>query len=459
MELPKFRKPGISGKDLVTSVKVAAVTTAVVGGFVAAGGRVDSQSVPTGKQLTFHTAQFGPFDGHLVDDMVSQSRVVDVNGDGLLDVYLNPNILLIQNPNTHQLEQKKADIQVPGLNWADPKLADLNKDGLIDITYYNGEDGTIDTVLQKKPLVFGDPRQYDIKADMAAGTVKDFDGDGFPDLISPMYKPQIGSDEGISVYLNDRLGGFRIPALNFFINDAGAHIPYQADMADLNGDAKPDPFLIDRMSATVGGDLTMFLSPNYNPYQGKSPLQFVELGQYPHIAQLDGDRISDLVLSGDEYRHYGINVVWGGSFEISSVKREDLPEFYRWTLGGANLNPGAGDIDKDNQDELLINGYYTDEVTIYDSNNRLFTKRQALKLPAKFQRMGSFEANVGDLDNNGRPDIQVMVKDHEEDGKKNVVIFYQDESPNPVVSPTPTNSSTGAEASLYFPAAFRNWLP
>src|SRR5207245_5542094 len=117
-------------------------------------------------------------------------------------------------------------------------VADLNRDGILDLAVTNSEDGTLTIFLGKGDGTFGPAQNFGIRSQYLrlklSLAVGDFNGDGIPDLV--VVDPQSHPNEGmVNILLGNGDGTFQ-PALTF----SAGFGPVSVAVGDFNGDGKQD---------------------------------------------------------------------------------------------------------------------------------------------------------------------------------------------------------------------------
>ena len=205
---------------------------------------------------------------------------VDVNNDGLLDIYIcrfgAPNLLYInQGDGTFKEEAAKRGLAVVDASGM-AAFCDYDRDGWLDVyiqtnmldasahpngqrgyLFHNNGDGTFTNVTEHAGI-YGETLSH-------SAIWWDFDGDGWPDLY--VTNDFAGTDR---LYHNNRDGTF-----TDVINQVVPHTPYSsmgADLGDVNNDGLIDLFVADMAATTHEKDQRgMALSRSTNTLDEENP--------------------------------------------------------------------------------------------------------------------------------------------------------------------------------------------
>ncbi|OLY94206.1 Repeat domain-containing protein [Cnuella takakiae] len=210
-----------------------------------------------------------------------------------------------------------------------PKLAvaDVNGDGLDDFYAGGAKDqagvlmlGRIggDFVAVKIPVFEADRYSEDV-----AALFTDVNGDNFPDLVVASGGNELlAADPRLwdRLYLNDGKGGFaKSKGLPFISSNKSC-----VAAADVDGDGDRDLFLgVLANSVAYGVPQTSVLllndgKGNFTKAEGRMPLQNIGMVTAARFADVDGNKLPDLVLAG-EWMPLTIMLNKGGRFERSTI--------------------------------------------------------------------------------------------------------------------------------------------
>ncbi|MBI3476964.1 MAG: VCBS repeat-containing protein [Acidobacteria bacterium] len=282
---------------------------------------------------------------------VEAVKVADVNGDGKLD-------LIVAN-------------QYPPTACCDP-----SKNGLVGILLGNG-DGTFQSVVT-----------YDSGGYFASSVaIADLNSDGMPDLLVANQCVS-GADCGsgtVSILLGDGTGAFG--AAQTFAS--GGFSPNSIAATDVNGDGVPDLLVLDNCltaSCSDHGQVAVLLGNGGGAYQAA---QIYDSGSFfAHslaVADLNGDAKPDLIVSNESF----VSVLLGnGDGTFQSAINSLAEAGFTGHLAVADFD-GDGILDVASSDGSLFLG----------NGDGRFTDTAGLIPPGGLA--------VGDLDENGKPDIAV----------------------------------------------------
>lgn len=201
---------------------------------------VASDAIGYGVLLQQQDHGFGQFDSlpsGAATDLVS----VDVNGDALLDLVMTEgdfdSLLVYLGRSDGTLAPARATNVGSSLPYR-VATADLNHDGKTDAVTANYFAGTITVLLGRGDGTFDAPVAYPAGAGTVDVALGDIDSDGDPDAAVALL-------EGASVliFINDGHG-----TLTRGI-DVAARAPQHVNLADLNGDGRPELLVGDRTDA------------------------------------------------------------------------------------------------------------------------------------------------------------------------------------------------------------------
>ncbi len=244
--------------------------------------------------------------GNSAVNLVLDGRFADVNEDGCLDAIvadINGYVWVLTGDCSGNFASPS--IVRNGDSNSALRLVDLNGDGHLDIatSAIAGGDPTVgDIAGDTLSVALGDGRGHFTSGRDYVGTgqsyslaIADFNGDGKPDVVTS----NIDTDTA-SVYINDGSGGFGFPQGEFIgLNGVGVlNSPVSPpSFTDLNGDGKPDVLILDegysgeyfaaamlndgtgRFSSPVTTDLGISIVGNW--------LGDYRLGDFRHTGHLD----------------------------------------------------------------------------------------------------------------------------------------------------------------------------
>ncbi len=174
-----------------------------------------------------------------IDDLFNRSMdaaPIDIDGDGDLDLIVaiehEPNILLVNDGVGHFANESVARIPQRALDSEDIGVADLDRDGDLDIVIVSEDDRTNEMYLNNGDGTFTDAGdRWPVDGTSNAVAVADVDGDGDPDIL-------VGNNGQNALLMNSGSGRF---------SDATtSHLPTIEDvtqdleLGDIDGDGDLD---------------------------------------------------------------------------------------------------------------------------------------------------------------------------------------------------------------------------
>ena len=230
--------------------------------------------------------------------------VGDFNSDGNLDLVTdswgNNQLAVLFGNSEHGFNKQLKYINVGKHPYQRIRVADLNKDGKLDIVTTNLDGNNTTILLGDGKGNFHEPKGSPFPCgDSPFGVaIGDINGDGNPDL-AIINSPSITSDnkgqDGLTVLLGDGTGKFTtMPGSPFVTGTA----PSRVAIGDLNNDGIADIVVTNYKSNTI----TVFMMKK----SGLASSYTVPVGSKPDgvaIADLNGDGKGDIVVtnSGDNY--------------------------------------------------------------------------------------------------------------------------------------------------------------
>lgn len=242
------------------------------------------------------SATFTPMINYVASAQARGIVMNDFNGDGNQDVIttgwrsIMPSatgfVLLISGRGNGTFN---AGINYPIFQDAFPNsvvVADLDMDGREDVVTGNSEQWGVSVLLRNGAYKFAIPRKYLAAKYINYVAVKDFNGDGKPDIVA------VGDATG-HVLLGDGTGNFSL-ATTFTVGPGGGFSIFVGS-ADFNSDGKPDLVVSDRdagrFTTLMGnGDGTFSVPVEY--FTGDHPKRIA-------IADFNHDSLPDLAIVVD----------------------------------------------------------------------------------------------------------------------------------------------------------------
>ena len=229
---------------------------------------------------------FGPQQTFRVGQRPYSVAVMDVNGDGHLDLITanaggDPavndgavSVLLGNGDGTFRPQQTFAVGRQP----FSVAVADVNGDGLPDIITANAADNTVSVLLGNGAGSFGKQQVFATGQHPFTVAVLDLNGDRKPDLVTSNL-----FDGTVSVLLGNGAGSFQRPQT--FATD---QVPVQTVIADVNGDGRPDLVTASNYDARTG-----VLMGNGGTFVPSTQTNGGDARNTPYLADLNGDGIPD----------------------------------------------------------------------------------------------------------------------------------------------------------------------
>ncbi|MBI1192496.1 MAG: T9SS type A sorting domain-containing protein [Bacteroidetes bacterium] len=244
-------------------------------------------------------AQFAdPVDLTTPREAIRDIETGDLDGDGLQDLLVVQDDVYTQNntvwyPGLPGGGFGPAQL-VTSLFLNEPELADIDDDGLLDVTFAQTTEGRIGWIRNTGGGVFAAPT---LIADSLQGprkvTPADLDGDGDLDLISMSDDPVfLDANSAIVWYENDGSGHFPVGRVVF---QGAIRDPFDAEVGDLDGDGDMDI----AVACLNSDDVTWFQNlGGATSWSGKIVLTLDLIGcQEIELADLENDGDLDIVVA------------------------------------------------------------------------------------------------------------------------------------------------------------------
>jgi alpha-tubulin suppressor-like RCC1 family protein len=281
-------------------------------------------------------------------------------------------------------------------------------------------------------------------SDCRFATAKDLDGDGRPDIVALNY-----GDNTISIFKNVGVPAGLHPA-SFLppVTIPAPGGPYDAAIADLNGDGKPDLVVANADAGTVSIyqntattgllDANSFLPP-FSLGVGVNTASIL-------VADLDGDGNLDLVAGSVQQDQFSVfrNLGSGGLLTTNSFAAPVNFGTPGWMHVGA-----IADFNGDGKPDLAVVGELPSYLSIFQNISTPGSFTGASFAPRVDFGTGwnAWGVSAGDLDGDGRPDI-VFCNYYD-----STIQIYQNQAPFgalPTISMEPTNLTVLAGATVNF---------
>src|SRR5580658_2289327 len=221
----------------------------------------------------------------------------DVNGDGIVDLVIGSfpvdgttppfQVLLGKGNGTFQAAKTIASSLAGG---AEPKLVDVNHDGILDLVYLYGSGASeIVTQLGNGDGTFGDPLIFKLNGNSQAFAIADVNGDGVPDVVAGCY---VNSLDSICVGLGNGDGTFSSAG-----STAVPVLVYDLALGDFNNDGNMDVVVIGNQEGGVSpSTMTVLLGKGDGSFPSQSSF-FWDDGGMIAVGDFNGDGFPDLAVA------------------------------------------------------------------------------------------------------------------------------------------------------------------
>jgi FG-GAP-like repeat len=227
-----------------------------------------------------------------VDGDPTALTVVDVDGDGRGDVVsmeensAGTEVEVFRNRGDGIFSAATAFTAAEGTSQNSLVAADLNGDGRLDLVTKSAVGGGATVLMNTGAGAFAAPIGYLSGVSASAMRLADVDGDGTLDLVLTSSSYGSTASFSVNVLLNDGTGAFTDPVVYPMSN-----APNTLDVADLDGDARPDLVVSDDL-----GEVAVLLNQGGGAFTAGTPTPRGAGGASLALADMNGDQAADLVV-------------------------------------------------------------------------------------------------------------------------------------------------------------------
>ena len=336
--------------------------------------------------------------------------VGDINGDGKLDeavANINSNSVSVLINSTSPGASTPAFTPVTDFSTASgPRtlcIKDFNGDGKPDLAAPNSNSTSVSILFNTTSPGSSTP-SFTAKTDFTTGSspygiaAADFNGDGKPDLAIANF-----ASTSVSVLLNTTASGSLTPSFSVNTDFTTGSGPYYVAAGDVNGDGKADLIVANYNSNTVSvllnttspGASTPTFSPKTDYITGTTP-NFVAIGDF------NGDGRSDISVSNENSTSVSvfINTTTPGALTPSFTAKTDF------TTGNNPTSVAVGDMNGDGKPDMVVANLGSTLVSVFLNTTVAGSSTPAFSAKIDFTT-GALPRiiAIGDLNNDGKPDL------------------------------------------------------
>lgn len=283
-------------------------------------------------------------------------------------------------------------------------VSDLNNDGKADMVVTNFVSNSISILRNTSTggaVSFAPAQSLAVYLTAIRSAIGDLDGDGKPDVVTVTRFGNAFTDS-IYVFHNTSVGGGVIS----FERAPNVVAAYETNatsvkVRDLNGDGKPDLIVTDEFN----GSVQLFQNVSTQDSIKFIPLARVDGGSLPQdidVADLDGDGKPDLALTTQTYVMVHRNI----------SPRSDTIVFGPTMYFDAGFSPGSislGDLDGDGMPEMVVTNGGNDNFSVYRNTSVAGAISFAGRVSYALGNI-PYNVSIGDLDGDGRPDLALTTR-------------------------------------------------
>lgn len=285
--------------------------------------------------------------------------LADVNGDGKLDLIAvdqnNPAGVWTLLGNGDGTFQPPTSVALSGEAGNNVTLVDLNGDGLLDIADLDYSTNTLTVYLATSATTYAPGVPYSTSDNNGTDdgcymTAGDLTGDGKPEIVVSNCQNQ---DDNLTVFVNNGDGSFQsgvyyTAATNSASGTGGDVWPSGISIADVNGDGKADII----SSNYYGADVTI-LTGNGDGTVNVPSVGYA-VGGYPFspaiVADFNGDGLADIVVPDDEFSFVYLKGYGDGTFRSALDYYSPIPD----NGFGYGINVATGDFNGDGIPDFVL---------------------------------------------------------------------------------------------------------
>jgi len=381
--------------------------------------------------------------------------IADLNGDGKLDIVTaNPNsnnisVLLNTTSNgasTPSFTGKTDFATGSSCRWV--AIADLNGDGKSDIVAANYGANTVSVLLNTTPDGSTTPSLsantlFTTGTNPGSVAIADVNKDGKLDIVSANY----GSNT-VSVFLNTTADSSITPSFSTktdFTTSAG---PTAVAVSDLNGDGKPDIVTANYNANTISVLLDTTLSGALIPsFTAKTDFSTGTNPRGVVIADMNGDYKPDVVTA-----NIGTNNISALLNTTSNSLYTPLfSSMTNFNTGSSPASVGYGDLNGDGKQDVVVANYVSNTISVFLNTTADNASSPTLNAKTDFATgNGPISVAIADLNGDGRLDIAVA------NSNDNTVSVFFNTTPTGATTPSFTAKTDFATGSTPYYVAIAN---
>lgn len=331
-----------------------------------------------------------------------KAKAGDIDNDGDLDIIVavsfGPNRVLINNGAGQFSDESSTRLPQQNYDSQDVTVTDLNSDGNPDLFFVGNQNQTNELYINNGAGTFSDlSNRIPVSGNSTAVEATDIDGDGPVDIVM--------GNIGQNVLLINSGNAF-------FNNQTLQRLPQFSDptqdiaLADLTGDNLRD-IIVGNQS---GNRLLVNTGSGFFADQTGSRIPFtgdIEETQDVNIADIDGDNDRDIYFGNTGFQQ-GSNpqdrlLINNGQGFFTDVTADQLPAISTFTFDAE-----FGDLDNDGDPDLIVGNYDGGMRILINNGNGFYTDKTAAWIPENFTPY-VLDLEIADFNSDGRPDIYVAV--------------------------------------------------